>query len=987
MNSYKIVANDQDLDTFEGESVSLNYQIEDILDIEKRNTNFSKTINLPGTKGNNLFFNQIFDVNIDNINFNPNVKIPASITIGDNTVMDGNLQLLNISIVNEEVEYQVAVFGTLKNIVNDFGDYTLRNLDLSEYDHTRNQATIAASWYNTIKYNGNDIYAPNEGRGYVYPYIVNGNSSDIYDNVYIYDLYPAVYVKTYLDKMFEFTGFTYSSKFFNSEYFKRLILPFTEDKIQLNPTDIQARKAIVSLNGDDPDDSEYKGLLVRNRGGGWIYNTIFSAVGQPYYLGLDRESGTVDDGGTEVTFTDELGQWNGNIFTCDEPGKYDIRFTAQAFLKLVRTNGGNIEYNQGQFQYSYFLELEKTDGTVLELDSSRTDDQTDGTQYLTLDSGVHASPWFDTNSQIAMGMSADNVWLSTGDKIRVKIGFNYPDAVTWTTPTNNNNVTATLVFKESFDGNFTKMSVTPSGNQSYGNETISMNSILSDMKMKDLFMDLVKTFNLVVKDDPNNPTNLIIEPYDDFFKSRQKVKDWTQLLDRDSEIKITPMSELDAKTFLYSYTDDDDHYNKDYREETKQTYGELSVTILNDFSEKTQKNEIKFAPTPVSDYQINDRVAPFFVEKNDEGMKPKKVKPRLLFYNGVQTCSSWTLKDNQDDTGSALEIYPYCGMWDSPNSPEETLEFGMPEKLYFDTSVIPTNNLYKRFHRAKLKNVTDKNARLFEGSFKLTPKDIADFDFRDLIFIDGSYWRVNQIKDFDPIGSDKLTKVVLYKIIDLNVINKYTEDIPSSNDYCPSDVIIITGIKDYYASVSGQPISQACCQSLGGDWDGSVCWVAPNQPLNGVPDDGALLMSGARVPSTEPNGTLSAQIDNNSQNANGVKIQGSQNYIPPQTKNGLILGDKNSVSKTVENFVAIGDGQKIDESGIYIDGLKITGDGITKTGNVIIDGGEDVVLPVLKTNQIDVVDGGLDAVRNFGGDSKSRPIIDGGYDSVNEIEP
>ena len=69
MNKYIIEANGKPLDTFDDFNISLNYQIEDIMDITKRKTNFSKTIELPGTKNNNLFFQQIFDVNIDNIKF------------------------------------------------------------------------------------------------------------------------------------------------------------------------------------------------------------------------------------------------------------------------------------------------------------------------------------------------------------------------------------------------------------------------------------------------------------------------------------------------------------------------------------------------------------------------------------------------------------------------------------------------------------------------------------------------------------------------------------------------------------------------------------------------------------------------------------------------------------------------------------------------------------------------------------------------------
>ena len=59
MNNFQIVSNGQILDTYENISVSFNYQIEDILDITKRNTSFSKTISIPGTPFNNEFFKRL----------------------------------------------------------------------------------------------------------------------------------------------------------------------------------------------------------------------------------------------------------------------------------------------------------------------------------------------------------------------------------------------------------------------------------------------------------------------------------------------------------------------------------------------------------------------------------------------------------------------------------------------------------------------------------------------------------------------------------------------------------------------------------------------------------------------------------------------------------------------------------------------------------------------------------------------------------------
>jgi hypothetical protein len=185
MNQYKIIINEVELDTYEDDVISLNYQIDDILDITKRNANYSKTITLPGTSFNNKFFKQIFDVNIDNISFNPVVKLPATITIGDNTIMKGSLQLLNIIINQKSIEYEVVITGLLRNILIDITELSLRDIDLSEYNHIRNQPNIVNSWTYNIKSWGNNIQYGGPGNGYVYPYIINGNSSSIWNTLHI----------------------------------------------------------------------------------------------------------------------------------------------------------------------------------------------------------------------------------------------------------------------------------------------------------------------------------------------------------------------------------------------------------------------------------------------------------------------------------------------------------------------------------------------------------------------------------------------------------------------------------------------------------------------------------------------------------------------------------------------------------------------------------------------------------------------------------
>ena len=180
-NKLQIIANNVPLDTYDDWDISLNYQIQDILDITKRVTSFSKTIIIPGTKHNNNFFKNIFDLNVDLSisSYNPKKSIPCQISIGDEAVFTGNLELLQVIVNQKLVEYEIVVTGVLKNLLFNFGDYYLNDLNLSEYNHTRSISAITNSWnYNIIK-NSSLFNATGLGEGYVYPYINYGASQNI----------------------------------------------------------------------------------------------------------------------------------------------------------------------------------------------------------------------------------------------------------------------------------------------------------------------------------------------------------------------------------------------------------------------------------------------------------------------------------------------------------------------------------------------------------------------------------------------------------------------------------------------------------------------------------------------------------------------------------------------------------------------------------------------------------------------------------------
>lgn len=992
INKYQIIANGVELDTFEDVDISLNYQIENITDISKRNTNYSKTINLPGTAVNNQFFKHNYEVTIDNktYSFNPNKRISAIIRKGDNQIFKGFIRIANIYINNKEVTYDVNFTGILGDILSAVDGYTLRDLDLSKYNHYRTKENISNSWNYTVKTFGQDFSYPGEGKGYVYPYIVNGNSQDIWDTVYIYDLFPAPYVKTIIDSLFEFSNFTYTSKFFESDYFKKLIMTYTGDKLQMSNEEFEERSVRAGIPGDS---STYIQLTqTMSRGSDWYYNNSNSYKLAYPGPGFTRESGTVTDSGSDLEFTDDLGQWTNDVFTCQKTGRYNVSFDGKLILKVTHDDNKNdMEFKEGKFEYRYQMILIKGSGSSMVIDSSvDPNDPNDiyGVQLFQPSAGTHASPWYDIDTPLFCAMSADDIFLEAGDKIVVRIGFRYPQAVKWK-GTSDNKHRAALTFKQSYDGAFSKFVVEPASNESLGNEYINLSQTLPDKyKMRDFFLDIIKMFNLIVMDNPNKENDLLIEPRDDFFRSKQRVLDWNLKLDNDSTIKQTPMSELDAKRYVYTYKNDEDLFNKEYQDEFDKVYGEYFVDVENDFSDNINKTELSFAATPISDKWMNGRVCAFFAEKDDEELKPKKVKPRILFYGGMIGSTTLKLKSYPAETSfQTYNKYPYAGMWDNPTSPSYTLEFGPSKKHYWYTNEISQNTLFEKFHKATLQNIIDVNAKLLEATFYLTPSDISQFDFRDIIFLMGAYWRVAKIKDYSPVGDESLTKVLLYKIINLDIVEPFTVSVPVSNQHCPDDMIsrIIKGKKGkqyIMVSQSGLEVTEDCCNAFGGTYTDGVCYSYPNFPGVTWPDGGIKPISGV-IGISEPTGPVSIHKDNNTINSLGVKVSGKGNYVPADSKGGFIIGNNSTIQKNVEGAVVIGDGITATESGtIYIGEIKIGQDGnIYFTGNVIIDGGQDVVFPFDKTNLIDIVDGGIDSVRNFGGDSKARPIISGNNDS------
>ena len=246
-----------ELDLTDDIACEISYVIDDVKEFGSKNTSYSKTIVIQGTQKNNKIFNHISELGrfiaIENVNqFAPNVNENYIAANGSNCVIlvdniqifKGKLRVMEVVKYANHVEYECAVFGELggfyfelskgttdsiSNISN--GVSLLENIDFTDLNHTYTYANMVASWNNRNT---------NPGVGYFYPLIDYGKVAETSTRKHFYEqaLRPAVYVREYIQRIFNLSGYTYECDFFDTAFFKRLIVPNNDDRLKIQVTNL-----------------------------------------------------------------------------------------------------------------------------------------------------------------------------------------------------------------------------------------------------------------------------------------------------------------------------------------------------------------------------------------------------------------------------------------------------------------------------------------------------------------------------------------------------------------------------------------------------------------------------------------------------------------------------------------------------------------------------------------------------------------------------
>ena len=214
----------EQLDLFKDEEILLSDNITGLFDLGVLPADFTKQINLPGSKKNNQFFEFVYDISVeDPYTFSTNNKVQCWLDFDGIYLSNGYLQLNKVNVYQNKFidSYEVTIYGGLASFGRDLKRYFLTDLtsSLSQYNHTASFANISSSWGGNL-FSGSIVY-PMAEYGQKLQYLDSFSQFGIQSangGLCVQDYKPAIKMKTVFDACFSTFGYTYTSSFMNEAW-------------------------------------------------------------------------------------------------------------------------------------------------------------------------------------------------------------------------------------------------------------------------------------------------------------------------------------------------------------------------------------------------------------------------------------------------------------------------------------------------------------------------------------------------------------------------------------------------------------------------------------------------------------------------------------------------------------------------------------------------------------------------------------------------
>ena len=714
------------LDLFQNEPMTMSFSFAEIQDITAKNSAFSQSFNLPGSKTNNEVFDYYYDVNSVPTNFNPNTKFPAIITWDGQEIIQGNLRLESVTINDGDITYSVTFYNQVGDLAANIGDKFLIETNLSHLDHPFSPDVILQSQYdpNLFMLTGTTNYSYQNGKtmwglyniGYNY---ISGGSVDFQSTPLVYftppsggtynpqrgyfdfsgtpvwDYYfkPTIQVKELYESICKDAGYKINSDFFETAYFKKYMLP-----LKFLDESVYSRGLVTACFT--------------------YYNSVIPPLAtnnytNPNATGLGPYCNTLGWSVTPNSFT----------IPTQNPGIYTLKFDFTA-VPFVDCSVGTPQYT---------LNIQNTTlGTTTQISSGdicsypNTQDLT--AQYILDTSGGTFQVYFTLNLMSITGFTQSLIeplptFLISGQTIEYAIEF----------PVN-------------------------------------------DYKQIDFISSTNRYFNLVVVPEPNFPDTLRIEPIIDFI-GKGDVLDWTEKIDRSQPITITPTTQLINGTLDFEFKLDQDWANQNYQKASNRIFGTEQKNLDIDFKDSTTTfSSIFSSPLDITIYASYQPylTLPSFsklqqTERTGEVQQqfvPFKILPRLLFrgvtiptgtFGFVGSTPSPEFQSWYVNAGATIEQDHFLEMnrfttypWNYNGFSHYTNWRGLDQTTITPREdVFISDDLYTIYYEPYIQDLISNENKIVNAKIYLYPWDIKQLRYNEKILIDNTYYRINKIDNFN----------------------------------------------------------------------------------------------------------------------------------------------------------------------------------------------------------------------------------------------
>ena len=702
----QLYISDTKVDLFQDETISITDSIQNISDISKVFTPFSKSFNLPASAVNNKLFKHYYNFNIQD-GFDARFQVDARIEINQVPFRSGKIRLDGVSMKNNQpFAYKVVFFGEPSSLNDLFGSEDLSSLNgLSTYDIDYSGGDFLNAFKTGLQTTGSNATST-ANRNIVVPLI-------LLENYYTYD--------TPSTNELHNVNFSVLQKDLKPAIkLKRIIEAIqTQYDISFNMTDIHLDEFVLAEDGSIVVDEA--GNPVLQEGATTDVKTFFgSDMFDELYLWLHRENSPISAPETD-------------------PPTFGVDTTT----KNIKRTFADYTYVSGRGDYLTANKLVVNSGDSY-------------TVRLVLNPSI-------TNStgEIIVKDKLTNELLYYKENVAFVSGVAQTITITSLTSGTLSARTYDLEFRINCDTNVTfaasatdALNIAKNGaNISYYSSaafTLGSNIFIQDylpkIKVIDFLSGLFKMFNLVAYTKLADST-IYVETFDDYM-TKGVSRDITKYIDINTSTIDRPVP-FNQVNFKYSAPVTQTSLR--FINQFSLVFGDLNYSAPEKYDGQAFNQELPFERSVLINLinnagVVTNNVIGWWVDA--EG-KSTLGKP-YIFFNRVIDSSSYPVTNTN--------ITAYNAPSNVSTDQNHTLNFGAEYDEF--NGEVNTNSLFERFYKQYIVQTFEQNGRIIKVSANLPISFMLNYSVNDIIVINAEEYYINSINMNLATGKSQLELIV-----------------------------------------------------------------------------------------------------------------------------------------------------------------------------------------------------------------------------------